>query len=87
MKNTETLTAKLDQFNTRLHKGYGEQKMIVECNAEINGENYRVEFSRSPITGEVQSVKCFDREENTTTENTLVSKVVEEMVWDSLQGD
>lgn len=85
--NTQTTSATLSQFNTRLHKGWGEQKLIVECNAEINGENYRVEFSRSPITGDVQSVKCFDREENTTTENTLVSKVVEDLVWDSLQGD
>jgi len=85
--NTQITTETLSQFNTRLHKGWGEQRIVVECNAEINGENYKVEFHRSPITGQVQSVKCFDREENTTTENTLTPQAVEDLVTDSLNGD
>ena len=85
--NTKITTTKLEQFNTTVRPTWGEQKMVVECVAIINGEKYKIEFYRSPITGELKNVTCLGPAANYTTENTLVNDIVQDMVWDSLQGD
>lgn len=68
---------------------YGGAVTEVSCiatfkNDEGCNEKYSINFYRNPITGELQSVECEEREEETTTEHTLTTEAVCDYVRDEL---
>jgi len=74
----------LSNFNTFVKSVYGGQEICVDCIGTIAGEQYRIEYVRNPITGELQKVQCNGPVNDHTTENTLTNNAVEQVVWDEL---
>jgi len=77
----------LSDFTTKVRPSLGATKIEVSCIATIkdeynNAEEYEVSFIRDPISGNLQHVNVEDRVE--TTEHTLISEKVAELVEEEL---
>ena len=78
----------LKDFDTNVKRSLGATSVEVTCTAEITDnankvmESYEVTFERNPISGMVRSVIAEPRTE--TTEHTLTSEKVEELVEEEL---